>query len=277
MNQQNENQNDNQNHNPNQVGANPTADESTTVDQTAIVPGMPISQSPGPQNDPAGRQSGGQPGNQFAGLGAVAQGQPVPAASANQAGAPAQPGAPIDGAANPSGDYTPAVTWRSKYDKEHKRVKILAGTTAAATVVAIALGVWGATSASRPSGPDFAAGQMGGPGGMSQGGPGGFGGPGGQGGPSQMLSNLFNSDGSVNTERLNELKSRAPQGIDLTQMIDRAQESGAITEDQATKLKAALGSSSSSGSGTNSNFDSDSGEDGSTDSDGASSSEVENA
>lgn len=270
MNQQNENQNDNQNHNPNQGGTNQggvnsSANEPTAVDQTAIVPGMPANS----QQGPAGAHSGGQPGNQFAGLGAVAQGQPVPAASANQADAPAQPGAPIDGTVSTSDDYTPAVTWRSKYDKEHKRVKILAGTTAAATVVAIALGVWGVTSASRPSGPDFAAGQMGGPGG--------FGGPGGQGGPSQMLSNLFNSDGSVNTERLNELKSRAPQGVDMTQMIDRAQESGVITEDQATKLKAALGSSSSSGSGTNSNFDSDSGEDSSTDSDGASSSEVENA
>lgn len=75
-----------------------------------------------------------------------------------------------------------------------------------------------------------------------------------QGGPGQFLSNLFNSDGSVNTEQLEQFQSRAPQGMDLTEMIERAQESGAITEDQANKLIDALGSSSTTGS----SFDSDS-------------------
>lgn len=140
------------------------------------------------------------------------------------------------------------VTWRDEYEKSQKKVKILTGTTAAACVLALVAGVWGIAKSSGPQVPDFASGQQlnqgSGPGG--QGGPGGMGGMGGQGGPGQMLTELFNSDGSVNTEQLNQLMSNMPDGIDPTNMIDRAEQSGALTSDQATKLKDAMANMSSS-------------------------------
>ncbi len=138
--------------------------------------------------------------------------------------------------------------WREKYEKAQKRSRILAGTTAAACVLAVGAGIWGMTKSSGGGRPDFANGQGFPSGGM--GGEGGFsgGGPGGQGGPGQMFSNLFNSDGSVNTDQLSELKSRLPDGLDIDDLIDRAQQSGSITSEQAQKLKDALNGSSTNSS-----------------------------
>lgn len=203
---------------------------------------QPIQQAPTAPGQPPNPNLGNAPTTGFEGLGQVAYGV-------------APTAVPPDAVAAPD----TATTWKTKYEKEHKRAKILAGTTAAACLLAVGVGTWGVTKASQPQLPEFASGQLpnggAGQGGMG-GGPGGFGGPDGQGGPSQLLSSLFNSDGSVNTEQLEQFKSRAPQGVDFTEMIDRALQSGAITQDQATKLTAALGSSSNSG--TNSSFDSDS-------------------
>lgn len=170
---------------------------------------------------------------QFQGLGQVAQ-----------RGVPVSPNTQLEQA-------TIDDTWRAKYEKARNRSRILAGTTAAACVLAVGAGVWGVTKPSDSQAIDLASGQFpvgaqAGPG-DPQGGPGGLGGPG-QGGPGRMLANMFNSDGSVNTERVDEFQSRMPSGIDPTELVDRAQQSGVITEDQATKLKAALVSSSTSNS-----------------------------
>lgn len=202
---------------------------------------QPIQPAPTAPGQPSDASLGNAPTTGFEGLGQVAHGV-VPTTAA-------------PGAAEPDA----ATTWKTKYEKEHKRAKILAGVTAAACLLTVGVGTWGVTKASQPQLPEFASGQVpnsgAGQGGMG-GGPGGSGDPGGQGGPSQLLSSLFNSDGSVNTEQLEQFKSRAPQGVDFTEMVDRALQSGAITQDQATKLKAALGSDSTSG--TNSSFDSES-------------------
>lgn len=163
---------------------------------------------------------------QFQGLGQVAQ-----------RGVPVSPNTQLEQA-------TIDDTWRAKYEKARNRSRILAGTTAAACVLAVGAGVWGVTKSSSSQVPNLASGQF--PGG-AQGGPGGLGGPG-QGGPGRMLANMFNSDGSVNSESVDEFKSRMPSGVDPTELVDRAQQSGAITEEQAAKLKAALTSSSTSSS-----------------------------
>lgn len=167
-------------------------------------------------------------------------------------GLAATPQAPQNVSANSTdaGPPVPTVTWKDKYDQEHKRSRILAGTTAAACVLALGVGAWGISKPTSATSADVASSQFGGPG--SQGGMGGFGGPGNQGGMNgqsqgsqsgaSSLSNLFNSDGSVNTEQLEQFKSSAPQGIDLTAVVDRAQQAGSLTSAQASKLKAALGS-----------------------------------
>ncbi len=194
-------------------------------------PQTPLSQTPEATQPPASEIAPSPPTQQIQGLGQVEQGVQAGTSSDAQVDLPA-----IED------------TWQAKYEKARKRSKILACTTAAACVLAVGAGVWGITKSSSPQPPDFASGQF--PGG----GPGGFGGPGGQGGligqggPGRMLADLFNSDGSVNTEKVNEFKSRMPSGSDPTQLVDQAQQSGAITADQATKLKAALGGSTSGNS-----------------------------
>lgn len=216
------------------------------IQPTQATPGTPTGtpQATAPQQPAPQQAAPNAPTTQFQGLGQIAQGV-----------------APDPSVPSASGSPDTNATWQQKYEKEHKKSRILAATTAAACVLALGAGIWGATKSSGPERPDFASGQF--PGGQNgqggMGGPGGgFGGPGGQGGPGQMFSNMFNSDGSINTEALNEFKSRMPQGIDVSQIIDRAVSSGAITEEQGKKLKEALESSSGTTSGSNSDYESNS-------------------
>lgn len=62
----------------------------------------------------------------------------------------------------------------------------------------------------------------------------------------QDMTQFFKDDGSVDTAQLDELTSRLPAGASdrflerLTLNIDQAVTDGKLTQDQATKLKAAL-------------------------------------
>ncbi len=71
-------------------------------------------------------------------------------------------------------------------------------------------------------------------------------GPGGRGG--QMLLRMFNDDGSINQEMVDNFKQRASNFGDEEQFMERfeqqilsAVESGTITEEQAEKLRQAFG------------------------------------
>lgn len=195
-----------------------------------------------PQGTPE-QYAGNAPTTQFEGLGNLSQ--TTSAATTPPTGS---------GSVEPINALVPATTWKDKYEKEHKRSQILAVVAAIACVLTLGAGVWAISKSNRPARPDFAGGQFDGRGGP--GGRGGMGGPGSQNGRgenSRLLRNLFNADGSVNTEKLQQFKANAPQDWDPNALVDRAVTSGAITEEQGKKLKAALNASSTSTPNANSN------------------------
>ncbi|HQR79382.1 MAG TPA: hypothetical protein PLT68_04100 [Actinomycetota bacterium] len=151
--------------------------------------------------------------------------------------------------------------WQTMYTSERKKARILGATTVAASLLAVAMGAWGLTNAG-----DSSTAQTQGPGGTSQFGPPGQTGtlPGQtgtgtgtgtapqQGGPGQDLSALlFNSDGSVNTEALEQFQQNAPGGT-LEQFLAMAVQNGDLTQEQADQLTAAAAGTSTSSSGTSS-------------------------
>jgi hypothetical protein len=143
------------------------------------------------------------------------------------------------------------------YQAERRKARILGATTVAASLLAVGLGAWGlkADGASTASGP----GQFGGPNSTSQFGPPGSDGNTGQGstgsmpgpgGMSQDLGSLLlNSDGSVNTDAVQQFVQRMPSGA-LDQVLAMAVQNGQLTQDQADRIAEAAGTSTSSTTST---------------------------
>lgn len=123
-----------------------------------------------------------------------------------------------------------AAIWRQKYNEQRKKSRLLTVATAVLAVVAVGLGIWGFTQSSdtNPTAFPGAPGQMGGYGPPSGGQMPDFG------------SQLFNDDGSVNTEALQQMLDRDPNGGgNIDQFLTFAQQSGQLTDAQVEKLKAA--------------------------------------
>lgn len=151
--------------------------------------------------------------------------------------------------------------WQSLYSAERKRSRILGASTVAASLLAVGVGAWGLTQtdSAGTSGPS----QFGGPGSTSQFAPGngnqfappdngqsgttdqfappGNGQSGTMSGPGQDLTDsLFDSDGSVNTDALQQLLSAMPGGAaNLEQFLTMAVQNGQLTSEQADQLLAA--------------------------------------
>ncbi len=147
-------------------------------------------------------------------------------------------------------ETTDTGSFQTLYLKEKKKARIFLISTAIALVAFLATGVGLITQLndspqSRPSalGPSGQDGQ----GGQGQF-PGGNGGPG-NGGPGMMLdiSGFFSSDGSVDSDKVDELTENIPDDFkdqlfeDLSTRIDNAVSDGDITSDQGDALKSALG------------------------------------
>lgn len=176
------------------------------------------------------------------------------------------------------GAAAPPEGWQAAYEKSHRQSRIFMATTAVAGVLALGLGAWGVaqaastdvgTSAVSQTIPGGGLGQGGqGPGGLGQGGLGqgglGQGAPGGgqgmgapgQGGPGigGLADTFFNSDGSLNQTQVDQLKQMLTTGNGPTlagfkQILTHAVSDGDITQAQADKLLAALGSASGGGTG----------------------------
>lgn len=168
------------------------------------------------------------------------------------------------------------------YSAERKKARVLGATTVAASLLAVGMGAWGLSNAG-----DSSTTQMRGPGGTSQFGPpgqtgtlpnqdgtgtlpnqdgsgtfpnqdgtgtppsqDGTGAAPQQGGPGQDLAALlFNSDGSVNTEALEQFQLNVPGGT-LEQFLAMAVQNGALTQEQADQLAEAAGAATSTESGT---------------------------
>ena len=121
-----------------------------------------------------------------------------------------------------------AAIWREKYGRERKKSRILMVATAVCAAAAVGLGVWGfSQSTSEPSPQPGLPGQM-----M----PGGTPPAGGQ--MPDLAGQLFEDDGSVNTEALEQFLSRQPSGS-IDQFLEFAQQNGQLTSEQADALKAA--------------------------------------
>ncbi len=121
-----------------------------------------------------------------------------------------------------------AATWREKYAHERKKSRILTVATAVCAAGAVGLGVWGYTeSNSQPSA------QAGFQGPMMQGGT-----PPAGGQMPDLSEQLFEDDGSVNAEALEQFLSRQPSG-DIDQFLEFAEQNGQLTSEQVEKLKAA--------------------------------------
>ena len=137
--------------------------------------------------------------------------------------------------------------WHAKFQSERKKARILGATTVATALLAAGLGAWGlnaqgSSTMSGPGGGQAGTSQFGPPGstnGTSQ-----FGPPTtGQGGPQGMdlASMLLNSDGSVNTDAVEQFVAQAPDGA-LDQILSMAVQNGELTQDQADEIAAAAGS-----------------------------------
>ncbi len=150
---------------------------------------------------------------------------------------------------------TPAPRdWQELYAAERKRSRILGAATVAASLIAVGSAAWGFTANDNAgaAGP----GRPGGPGVTNQFAPPADGGtgttavPGGPGAgiPSQDLAaRLFNSDGTVNDEALQDFVSAMPgAGANLEQFLATAVQAGALTSEQADQLLAAAGTASGS-------------------------------
>jgi len=161
-------------------------------------------------------------------------------------------------AVTPSADG--AELWHRKYKRERTARRVFVGTTVAAGVAAVGMGIWGLTANLNDSpvsvagllgsglqAPDSSTGS-----GNGRGGAPGSGAPEGggvAGGIGSMLGNLFNSDGSLNSDALDQLKGSAQGGSgQLDRIVGLAESSGIITSDQAKQLRDALSSSTGSGS-----------------------------
>ena len=130
--------------------------------------------------------------------------------------------------------------WQAKYESQKKRSVLLATTTAGAAALAVAALVWGfaqspgtvATSATAGT-PGATSDQLpgGGPGGIPAG-------PGA--GAMNPASELFSSDGTVDTAAVEQFVASLPPGIEATTMIDRMLSDGAITSNQAEALLTAI-------------------------------------
>ena len=136
----------------------------------------------------------------------------------------------------------PESQWQTMYAAERKKARILGATTVAASLLAVGAGVWGLTA-------NEATAQTGGPG-TSQ-----FGPPGtpGQNGPmgKDLSSMLFNTDGSVNTDLLQEFLTRMPGGgSGLQHFLEMAVSNGELTQAQADAIAGAVDDSSSTSTGT---------------------------
>ncbi len=151
----------------------------------------------------------------------------------------------------------PDKPWQSMYQAERKKARVLGATTVAASLLAVGLGAWGlnAEGTSAASGP----GQFGGPNATSQFGPPGTNGNSSQGatgampGPGAMgqdlASMLLNSDGSVNTDAVEQFVQQMPSGA-LDQILAMAVQNGELTQDQADLIADAAGTSTSSTNST---------------------------
>lgn len=123
------------------------------------------------------------------------------------------------------------------YLKERKKSSIL---LVAAIVLAISTTgslIWGVSNlSSTPQLPSGANGQDFGSGGQFGGGP----------GMGMDIKSFFKEDGSVDTDRIDEITSRLPSGIGsgftdrIKEQADQAVEDGDITQDQADALKEAI-------------------------------------
>lgn len=163
------------------------------------------------------------------------------------------PDYPLPDAETPSPSATPTPgpqtdqPWQSMYNAERKRARVLGATTVAVSLLAVGLGAWGinAQGATASGGP----GQFGPPGmsgNSSQGGPGtgqrqgtipGQGSNGTMPGPVDLGSLLLNSDGSVNTDAVEQFVQRIPSGA-LDQILAMAVSNGELTQDQADQIAA---------------------------------------
>ncbi len=125
-----------------------------------------------------------------------------------------------------------AAVWREKYNKEHKKSRILTAAAGVLAVAAVGLGAWGATQSSSSS-TTAAAGQFPAPNGSFA--------PPGNGQMPDISAQLFNDDGSVNTEALQQFMNRGvgPSGGDINQFLEMMSTNGQLTEAQIEKLKAA--------------------------------------
>lgn len=155
----------------------------------------------------------------------------------------------------------PADSWQSRYEREKKRSLLFAVTTAGASVLAVVALVWGiaqspstaatnasaglpgATTGQFPGGgttgqvPDGVTGQM----------PGG-GGPGGM----DPATELFNTDGSVNTAAVKRFFTMMPPGLTAETIISQMESDGAITAEQADALREAAATGTGTGTVTTS-------------------------
>ncbi len=138
-------------------------------------------------------------------------------------------------------------SWESMYQAERKKARILGATTVAASLLAVGLGAWGVSNegAAAAGGPGQFGGGQGATSQMAP--PGSTGTMPGQGGPmgQDLGSILLNSDGSVNTEAVQQFVTRMPSGA-LDQILAMAVQNGELTQDQADAITAAAGSSTSS-------------------------------
>lgn len=135
--------------------------------------------------------------------------------------------------------YAEHPDWHSKFQTERTKARILAATTVASALLAVGLGAWGLnTEGTTASGPGAGAGQFG-PQSTSQ-----FGPPstGQMAGGQDLAATLLNSDGSVNTEAVQQLVAQAPDGM-LEQILAMAVQSGELTQTQADEIAAAADTS----------------------------------
>ena len=133
----------------------------------------------------------------------------------------------------------PSRRWQDLYTSERRKARILGATTVAASLLAVAAGAWGLGNTDS-SGP----GQLGGPGQFGPAQPGMGQQQGGNPVPAPSMGRdladmLFNADGSVNQEVLQQFRSRLPGGFDA--FLQSAVGNGELTQDQADALAATAG------------------------------------
>lgn len=139
---------------------------------------------------------------------------------------------------------TSTPDWHDKFQSERKKARILGATTVASALLAVGVGAWGlnAQGASVSSGPGGGAGQFGPPGSST----GQFAPPGtSNSGAQDLAGTLLNSDGSVNTDAVEQLVAQAPDGM-LDQILSMAVQNGELTQAQADEIAAAASGTDSS-------------------------------